>query len=411
MLYNNWYLVNSSLLYHIKVICNCKNWNCAETYACLWGKAMGALDNALVVSLEHAVAAPYASCKLADAGARVIKVERPEGDFARQYDHLVNGLSAYFVWLNRGKESIALNLKNETDKHLLTNMIGEADVFIQNLGPGVVEKLGFGAEDLSVKYPNLITCCISGYGSFGPAQYQKAYDLLIQAETGLSAINGVGDAPARVGLSICDISAGMTAYQAILEAFIERNVTGVGRNIEVSLFHATADWMNVPYLQFKYGGRKPARAGLMHPTIAPYGAFMCKDKKVILIAIQNEREWQSFCANVLKKPEVAILEDFASNTKRVENRVRLDGLVQSFFESRDLLDNLELLNAADIAYGKFSEMEDFVDHPQNNFMDVKTQSGVVKMLAPADWTEDQRKRSISLPELNEHADKIRSDFS
>lgn len=375
------------------------------------GGAMGALDNILVVSLEHAVAAPYASCKLADAGARVIKVERPEGDFARQYDHLVNGLSAYFVWLNRGKESIALNLKSKRDKHLLSNIIAEADVFIQNLGPGVAKKLGFGAEDLNTKYPKLITCCISGYGSFGPAQYQKAYDLLIQAETGLSAINGVGNAPARVGLSICDISAGMTAYQAILEAFIERSVTGRGRNIEVSLFHATADWMNVPYLQFKYGGKKPERAGLMHPTIAPYGAFVCKDKKVILVAIQNEREWQSFCANVLKEPKIAILEDFASNTKRVENRARLDGLVQSFFEKRTLSDNLELLNAADIAYGKFSEMEDFVDHPQNNFFEINTQRGVVKMLAPADWTEDKKKRSISLPELNQHADTIRNDFS
>ncbi len=251
---------------------------------------MRELEGLTAITVEHAVAAPYASVKLADAGARVIKVERPEGDFARGYDALAAGNSAYFVWLNRGKESVALDLKVPGDAALLANMLARADIFVQNLGPGVMERLGFGAETLLARHPGLIMCSISGYGSTGPRASIKAYDLLIQAESGLSSITGTPEGPARVGVSVCDIAAGMTAYQAILEALIGRAKTGKGRHIEVSMFQAMADWLNVPYLQTRYGGKAPTRQGLRHPSIAPYGIFTCGDGREILISIQNDRE-------------------------------------------------------------------------------------------------------------------------
>jgi len=276
-------------------------------------RAAGDLDGILVVSIEQAVAAPYASEKLADAGARVIKVERPEGDFARGYDHYVNGESAYFVWLNRGKQSIRLDLSQERDKAILRRMIAKADVFIQNLAPGAIARLGFAPEDLRQAYPRLITCSISGYGEAGPFRDMKAYDLLVQAESGLSEITGNTAGQARVGVSVCDISAGMTAVQAILTALYARERTGQGRHIAVSLFHALADWMNVPFLQFTYGGYTPARSGLNHPTIAPYGAYICGDGKAVLFSIQNEREWASFCETTLGQPDVA--GDYRLQTK------------------------------------------------------------------------------------------------
>ena len=253
------------------------------------------LEGILVVSVEQAVAAPYLSSRLADAGARVIKVERPEGDFARGYDSLVHGESAYFVWLNRGKESICLDLKKPADANVLAAIIAQADVFIQNLAPGVIDRLGFAADALRAAHPRLITCSISGYGDDGPYRYLKAYDLLVQAESGLSAITGNAHGSARVGVSVCDIAAGMTAFQAVLQALFARERGGAGRHISVSLFHALSDWMNVPYLQFVYGGKAVDRSGLHHPTIAPYGAYACGDGKAVLIAIQNEREWTIFC--------------------------------------------------------------------------------------------------------------------
>ncbi len=243
------------------------------------------LDGLLVVSVEQAVAAPYLSGKLADAGARVIKVERPDGDFAREYDHLVHGESAYFVWLNRGKESLCLDLKLDADRQVLAAIVAEADIFIQNLAPGVIDRLGFGVDDLRKRHPRLITCSISGYGDEGPLRDLKAYDLLVQAESGLSAITGNEHGSARVGVSVCDIAAGMTATQAVMQALYARTITGEGRHIAVSLYHALSDWMNVPYLQFVYGGKVPERSGLRHPTIAPYGAYVCSDGKSILFAL------------------------------------------------------------------------------------------------------------------------------
>ncbi|OYX00735.1 MAG: carnitine dehydratase, partial [Rhizobiales bacterium 32-66-8] len=289
------------------------------------------LEGILVVSVEQAVAAPYVSGRLADAGARVIKVERPEGDFARGYDSLVHGESAYFVWLNRGKESVCLDLKAPEDLAVLARMVAQADVFIQNLAPGAIDRLGFAPDKLRAENPRLITCSISGYGDEGPYRDLKAYDLLVQAESGLSAITGNAAGSARVGVSVCDIAAGMTAHQAVLQALIGRGRTGVGRHISVSLYHALADWMNVPYLQFAYGGKTPERSGLNHPTIAPYGAYSCGDGKAVLFSIQNEREWALFCADVLGAGDLAQDPRFRTNSARVAHRAELDALINAVF--------------------------------------------------------------------------------
>ncbi|MBO0902171.1 CaiB/BaiF CoA transferase family protein [Jiella sonneratiae] len=363
-----------------------------------------------VVSVEHAVAAPYASAKLADAGARVIKVERPEGDFARGYDSLAAGNSAYFVWLNRGKEAIALDLKKAEDRRILAAMIDKADILIQNLGPGVMERLGFGIEALCERQPGLIACSISGYGSAGPRASQKAYDLLIQAESGLSAINGTEEGPARVGISVCDIAAGMTAYQAILEAVIGRLATGRGRHVEVSLYHAMADWMNVPYLQHRYGGKAPTRQGLRHPTIAPYGAFDCADGKTLLVAVQNDREWAKLCA-VLGAPDMADDPAFATNAGRVKNRERTDGFVGARLAGLGREDAIALLSQAGIAIGRLSDMEDLVRHPQNRFVEVATPTGPLQLLAPGAAVAGEVRPALGkVPEIDEHGTALRREF-
>lgn len=371
---------------------------------------MADLDGLLVVSLEHAVAAPYASCKLADAGARVIKVERPEGDFAREYDQYVHGESAYFVWINRGKESVCLNLKDEDDRSVFGSLLAEADVFIQNLGPGVMERLGFPLESLREKYASLIVCSISGYGSEGPYRDQKAYDLLIQAETGLSAINGTEHGPARVGVSVCDIAAGMTAYQAILQGLLGRHKTGEGRLIEVSLFHAMADWMNVPYLQYRYGGKKPAPMGLKHPTIAPYGAYSCADGKVILISVQNNREWAQLCAKVLGKPELAELEGWATNEERVANREKVDACVGDYFGSVDRETAVASLTGAKIAFGRLSDLDDLLAHPQHRLVSVRVNGENVEMLAPGAMVDGEHPTFGSIPAKDQNGLKIRHEF-
>ncbi|MEM7213418.1 MAG: CaiB/BaiF CoA-transferase family protein [Pseudomonadota bacterium] len=368
------------------------------------------LEGILVVSVEQAVAAPYASCQLADAGARVIKVERPEGDFARRYDQHVKGGSAYFVWLNRGKESVCLDLKTDEDRAILGAMLAQADVFIQNLAPGAIERIGFGVDDLRKAHPRLIVCSISGYGSTGPRSRQKAYDLLIQAESGLCAINGTPDGPARVGVSVCDIAAGMNAYQAILRALIGRGRTGEGRAIEVSLYHAMADWMNVPYLQHVYGGATPTRQGLQHPTIAPYGAFTCADGKAILISIQNEREWHRLCAQVLGKPDLANRRDLASNTERVANRPVVDGLLADFFSRRSREESIALLAAADIAYGRLSDLDDLRDHPQNQLITTPTEQGPIDLLAPGSTIVGHRPHYGPVPTLDQHGPTLRREF-
>ncbi len=284
------------------------------------------LEGLLVVSLEQAVAAPQCTCRLADAGARVIKVERPEGDFARGYDHVVHGESANFVWLNRGKESVVLDLTRDEDKTLFAAMIAKADVFVQNLKPGAIAKLGFGIDKLRKQHPRLICCSISGYGESGPYASRKAYDLLVQAESGLASITGGPDAPARVGFSVADIGAGMNAYQAILEALIAREKTGQGTAIAVSLFDAMAEWMTVQLLSHE-GGKPFHRIGLAHATIAPYGVFKSRDDADILISIQNDREWRVLAEKVLGDASLGTNPKFATNPKRVENRAETDGIV------------------------------------------------------------------------------------
>ena len=369
------------------------------------------LDGITVVALEQAVAAPYASGRLADAGARVIKIERAEGDFARGYDALVHGESAYFVWLNRGKESIRLNVKNPEDHAILDRMIAGADVFIQNLAPGAAARLGFGADALLARFPRLIHCSISGYGEDGPYRDQKAYDLLIQAESGLCAINGTEDGVARVGVSVCDIAAGMTALQAILQALFARERSGRGRAIDVSLFHAMADWMNVPYLQTRYGGKPPARLGLKHPTIAPYGAYDCADGKAVLISVQNEREWGRLCAEVLEDAALAGDPRFQSNSLRVGNRPALEERVAPVFARHPREEMIARLQKARIAFGRLSDLEDLLSHPQNRLISVTTSAGEVDMLAPGAVVRGEVERYRAVPSLGQHDIPLRAEFA
>ncbi len=368
------------------------------------------LAGLFVVTIEQAVAAPYASGRLADAGARVIKVERPEGDFARRYDSYVNGESAYFVWLNRGKESIALDLRAEADRAVLAKMLARADVFIQNLAPGAVSRLGFDSERLRAENPRLITCSISGYGDEGPLRDLKAYDLLVQAESGLSEITGNANGRARVGVSVCDIAAGMTAFQGILQALIGRAITGRGRHVAVSLYHALADWMNVPYLQYAYGGHAPERCGLHHPTIAPYGDYACGDGRSVLFSIQNETEWTRFCGEVLGRAELAGDPRFATNPLRVRNRAALDVEINAVFSTLDRDAVIARLEAARVAYGRVSSLDDLLAHPQNNHVEIETPAGPVRMLAPGAMMDGRPPRLRPVPALDAHGAAIREEF-
>jgi crotonobetainyl-CoA:carnitine CoA-transferase CaiB-like acyl-CoA transferase len=361
--------------------------------------------------LEQAVAAPFASSRLADAGARVIKIERPEGDFARDYDHLVNGESAYFVWLNRGKESVRLDLKRAEDLALVEAMVAKADVFIQNLAPGAAGRLGLGAEALTHKYPRLIYCSVSGYGEDGPYRDYKAYDLLIQGESGLLAINGTPEDSARVGISVCDIAAGETAHGAIMRALYARERTGRGRAIEVSLFHTLADWMNVPYLQARYGGKPPQRVGMKHPTIAPYGAFACADGKQVILSIQNEREWARLCAEVLGDAGIATDARFHSNNARVANRPALDAVVAQALRAWPRAEAMRRLMAAGIACGALNELDDFIVHPQRRVAGVDTPRGEVELMGPgAKIAGEPAARLRPVPALGEHDAAVRREF-
>lgn len=369
------------------------------------------LDGILVVSVEQAVAAPYLSSRLAEAGARVIKVERPEGDFARGYDHLVKGESAYFVWLNRGKESVCLDLREADARAALAAMIARADVFIQNLAPGAIDRLGFAPDDLRARHPRLVTVSISGYGEDGPYRDLKAYDLLVQGESGLSAITGTPDGMARVGVSVCDIAAGMTAHQAVLQALFARERTGEGRHVAVSLFHALADWMNVPYLQYVYGGKEPDRNGLNHPTIAPYGAYAGGDGRAVLLAIQNEREWVQFCAGVLGLPGLASDPRFDTNSRRVANRAALDAIILDAFAPLSREDIVARLEAARIAYGRISSIADLSHHPQNRYTEVGTPAGPVTMLGSGILYDGAAVEPGPVPALGQHTQAVLAEFA
>lgn len=369
------------------------------------------LAGTLVVTLEQAVAAPLCSARLADAGARVIKIERAEGDFARGYDQVARGQSAYFVWLNRGKESICLDIKDRADAALLKRMIARADVFIQNLAPGAAKRAGFGADDLRERHPGLITCDITGYPADGPQADRKSYDMLVQAESGLSSITGGENEIGRVGVSLCDIAAGMYAYEAVLEALLARAVTGRGRKVEVSLFAALADWMTVPLLHHDYGGRAPRRVGLNHPSIAPYGAYPCGEGGEIVIAIQNDREWRRFCKQVLRQPALADDPAFACNVARVENRPALDEIVRHALSTLDRDAAARLLDAAGIACAKVNSVADLSGHASLRRASVDTPAGPVDLVAPPARIDGRAPILRPVPALDQHGEALRREFA
>jgi len=366
------------------------------------------LEGLLVVSLEQAVAAPMCTCRLADAGARVIKIERPEGDFARGYDDLVHGECSYFVWLNRGKESVVLDLTKAEDKSLLAAMIARADVFVQNLKPGAVAKLGFPIAELRRKYPRLICCSISGFGETGPLAMRKSYDMLIQAESGLASITGTAE-PSRVGVSVCDIASGMNAYEAILEALINRQRTGEGTELSVSMFDATADWMTVPLLQ-EEAGFPPKRIGLAHISISPYGAFRSRDGVDILISIQSDREWRILAEKVLGDAALAVDPDFATNVERVKRRAQTDGRVAAVFAAHDADALEQKLAAADIAFARVNTAADLSRHPHLRRITIGTPSGPVSYPAPAERRASSTRRYGPVPAVGEHSEKVRAEF-
>ena len=323
------------------------------------------LEGITVVALEQAVAAPFATRQLADLGARVIKIERPGvGDFARSYDETVNGLASHFVWLNRSKESLALDLKERAAQKTLHQLIAQADVFIQNLAPGAVERLGFGAEELGERYPRLVYCSVSGYGTTGPYRDKKAYDLLVQCEAGLVSITGTQETPSKVGISVADIAAGMYAYSGILAALYRRERTGEGATLDVSMLEALGEWMGFPAYFAGYGGEEPKRSGASHASIAPYGPFACGEGEVVFLGIQNEREWARFCEEVLDKPGMAEDSRFASNSERVANRAKLHAEIENVFSRLAEEQVIERLEQAGIANARMRDMRQFLNHPQ-----------------------------------------------
>lgn len=366
------------------------------------------LDGILVVSLEQAVAAPYCGLLLANSGARVIKVERPDGDFARGYDAGADGQSTIFAWLNRGKESICLNLKFEADMGLMRQMLLHADVFISNLAPGAVARMGLDHNSLSSANPGLISCAISGYGESGAAAKKKAYDFLVQAEVGICAVTGSFEAPARVGVSMTDLSTGLTAYSAILRALIQRGRTGQGTALELSMFDVMADWMNMPLLAHRYMGGAPARSGLQHSFIAPYGAFTCKGGAQVLLSVQSNREWAVFCSNVLVQPELTDDPRFSDNPDRFANRVELDALVNAVFGRFDAVDIIARLDASKIANAALNSVADLSDHPFLRNTKAVYKCNEIDMAGLP--VPDSGGEPSEVPDLGAHSDAIRHEF-
>ena len=360
------------------------------------------LEGLTVIALEQAVAAPYCSSKLADAGARVIKIERPEGDFARGYDSAVFGESSYFVWVNRGKESVALDLRSDDDKATLHDLIAAADVFIQNLAPGAAGRLGFGSDALRKAHPRLITCDISGYGESGPLHLLKAYDLLVQAESGLVAVSGTPGPWGRIGVSICDISAGMNALIGVQQALLQRERTGHGSSVKVSLFDSAAELMAVPYLQARYGTGAPERVGLKHPSIAPYGAFTCSEGREVVLSIQNEREWRTFCKVVLDDESIASDPRFNDNRARTQNRTLLDGAVQAVFGRLTYAEAVDRLTEAQTAYGAINSVHDLISHPPLRTREMVVSGRPVQVPGSPFVTEWDDPTFRPVPAINQH---------
>ena len=372
---------------------------------------MRPLEGITVVSLEQAVAAPFASRQLADLGARVIKIERPDGgDFARGYDTTVKGLSSYFVWLNRSKESLTLDLKRPEAAGAFARLIARADVFVQNLAPGAAERLGTAASVLRDRHPRLIVCNVSGYGVSGPYSQKKAYDLLVQSEVGLVSITGSDESPARAGISVADIAAGMYAYSGILTALLARTTTGRGSAIEVSLFDALAEWMGQPANFAGYGGPPPPRAGANHASIAPYGPFRSGDGGQIALAIQNSREWTMFCAEVLRRPELADDERFRTNPLRVRNRPALHDAIESAFAPLSTGEVIERLEGARIAWARVNSMAEFLAHPQltgrDRWRDIGSPAGALRATIPPVRMDDVEPVMGDVPALGQHTDAI-----
>ena len=368
------------------------------------------LEGVLVVALEQAVAAPLATCRLADAGARIIKLERAEGDFARAYDAVANGQSAYFAWANRGKESLVVDIKKSSDVALIRRIISQADVFIQNLGFGAAARVGLGSTQLRAQHPRLITCDISGYGEKGPYAAMKAYDLLIQAESGLVSVSGPAGEYGRVGVSVCDIATGVSAALAINEAIIGRGSTGRGTAIRLSLFDVMAEWMSVPLLQYDYGGTGPNRVGLAHPSITPYGGFLTQDGATLVISVQNEREWRDLVTKVLNKPELASDPEYVDNSARMQHREQVDAIVQNVFAARSRKELEQQLGDARIAFGAVNGLDDLSKHPQLRRIRVASETGEIDMPAHPDANRVVD-RDTQIPALGEHSDAIRVEFA
>jgi itaconate CoA-transferase len=372
---------------------------------------MHPLKGLTIVAVEQAVAAPLATRQLADLGARVIKIERPAGgDFARGYDATVNGLSSYFVWLNRSKESLTLDLKRPEAAGVLARLVERADVFVQNLAPGAADRIGTAARDLRGRHPRLIVCNVSGYGTSGAYAHKKAYDLLVQSEVGLVSITGTEAAPCKVGISVADIAAGMYAYSAILTALIARGVSGEGTTIDVSLFDALAEWMGAPAYFTAYGGTPPPRSGANHASIAPYGPFTSRDGRDVYIGIQNAREWTRFCAGVLHRPELAEDERFKTNALRVRHRPELHEAINAVFHGLTAAAMIERLDAAQIAYARMNSVAEFLEHPQltgrGRWREIGSPAGPLRALVPPAHIDGVDPVMGPVPALGEHRQGI-----
>jgi itaconate CoA-transferase len=375
---------------------------------------MRPLDGITVVALEQAVAAPFATRQLADLGARIIKIERPEvGDFARDYDQTVNGLSAYFVWLNRSKESITLDVKHAHAAEILARLIANADVFIQNLAPGAAARLKLDATTLLARHPRLIVCDVSGYGDSGPYAHKKAYDLLIQSEAGLLSVTGTPETQTKVGVSLVDISAGMYAYSGILTALYQREKTGHGTRVEVTMFEALAEWMSHPLNYTHFGGTAPRRSGSDHATIVPYGRFKCGDGAYVMLGIQNEREWVKFCTGVLAMPELATDDRYNNNTKRNERRAEVIALIEGVFSAMTAAQVVNKLDAADIANARINTPEEVWEHAQlkarDRWREIDSPAGRLPTLLPPTTMSGFEARLDAVPAIGEHTDRILSD--
>jgi len=373
------------------------------------------LEGITVVSLEQAVAAPFATRQLADLGARVIKVERPgPGDFARGYDETVQGLSSHFVWLNRSKESIALDLKSDAGMAVLRALLDRADVFVQNLAPGAAARLGLDAATLRAERPDLVHVSISGYGDGGPCTTRKAYDLLVQCEAGLVSITGTPGTPSKVGISVADIAAGMYAYTGALSSIIRRLRSGEGATVEVSMLEALAEWMGFPLNFAMYGGTPPPRAGASHAAIAPYGPFACAGEEVVFLGIQNEREWSAFCETVLGDASLATDPRFATNSLRVEHRAALTALIEAVFGDLSADEVLDRLEATRIANARLRDMAGLAEHPQllarDRWREVGSPAGVLRQLLPPAMPDGLEPRLDPIPEVGEHTEAILAEL-